>query len=202
MKIKDLKLNENGILYYIGKNAMVNLFPQEDKELQGLDRYFNSKYGNRELNNFCFGFIRDDEPLTESELNGLAFSIYARFNNKWKELKTTFDINVANDGDYSYTEQETTVDDGNVTGNNDGVNTYEHTTSGYDSENYINVDKDQTTTQGNNIVKTDNNRIKTLERKGFNNKQYLKTNNMYFLNKYNLYDIIFLDIVDEISYLI
>lgn len=207
MKIKDLNLNGKGIIYYISKHIISkhitsNLFPENEEELQGLDRYFNSKYGNRELNNFCFGFIADGEPLTENELNGLAFSIYARFNNKWKELKITFDLDIINDGDYSYTEQETTVDDGNVTGNNDGVNTYEHTTSGYDSETYVSVDKDQTTTQGNNIVKTDNNRLKTLERKGFNNKQYLKTNNMYFLNKYNLYDIIFLDIVDEISYLI
>lgn len=202
MKIKDLNINGKGIIYYINKHITSDLFPQNEKELQGLDRYFNSKYGNRELTSFCFGFIRDDEPFTEDELDGLALSIYSRFFYKWKELKITFDLDIINDGDYSYTEQETTVDDGNVTGNNDGVNTYEHTTSGYDSETYVSVDKDQTTTQGNNIVKTDNNRLKTLNRKGFNNKQYLKTNNMYFLNKYNLYDIIFLDIVDEISYLI
>lgn len=202
MRVKDLAVNGKGILYYIGNNSTFELFPKDEKELQGLDRYFNSKYGNRELNNFCFGFIVDGEPLTENEINGLAFSIYARFIDKWKDLKNTFDLDVANGGDYSYTEKETTVDDGNVAGKNDGATTYEHTTSGYDSENYVNVDKDQTTTQGNNTVKTDNNRERTLERKGFNNKQYLKTNSLYFLNKYNLYDIIFLDIVDEISYLI
>ncbi len=202
MRVKDLKVDSKGILYYIGNNATFELFPKDEKELQGLDRYFISKYGNRELNNFCFGFIADEEPLTENEISGLALSIYARFNDKWKDLKNTFDLDVANGGDYSYTEKETTVDDGNVAGNNDGANTYEHTTSGYDSENYVNGDKDQTTTQGNNTVKTDNNRERTLERKGFNNKQYLKTNSLYFLKKYNLYDIIFLDIVDEISYLI
>lgn len=202
MRVKDLKVNDKGILYYIGNNATFDLFPKEEKELQALDRYFNSKYGNRELNNFCFGFIVDGEPLTENEINGLAFSLFARFIDKWKDLKETFDLKVANGGDYSYTETETTVDDGNVAGKNDGSTTYEHTTSGYDNENYANVDKDKTTTQGNNTVKTDNNRQRTLERKGFNNKQYLKTNSLYFLNKYNLYDIIFLDIVDEISYLI
>lgn len=201
MRVRDLKVNGKGILYYIGNNSTFELFPTGE-ELQGLDRYFNSKYGNRELNNFCFGFIADEEPLTEDEIISLAFSIHARFNHKWKDLKNTFDLDVANGGDYSYTEKETTVDDGNVAGNNDGLNTYEHSTSGYDSENYVNVDKDQTTTQGNNTVKTDNNRERTLERKGFNNKQYLKTNSIYFLNRYNLYDIIFLDIVDEISYLI
>lgn len=202
MKIKDLNLNGKGIIYYISKHITSDLFPQNEEELQGLDRYFNSKYGNRELANFCFGFIADDEPLTENDIDGLALSIYSRFFYKWKELKITFDLDIINDGDYSYTEQESTVDDGNVAGNNDGNTTYEHTTSGYDSENFVNVDKDQNTTQGNNTVKTDNNRERTLNRKGFNNKQYLKTNNMYFLNKYNLYDIIFLDIVDEISYLI
>lgn len=202
MRVKDLKVNGKGILYYIGNSSTFELFPTNEEELQGLDRYFISKYGNRELNNFCFGFIVDEKPLTENEIKGLAFSIYARFINKWKDLKNTFDLDVANGGDYSYTEKETTVDDGNVAGKNDGANTYEHTTSGYDAENYVNVDKDRTTTQGNNTVKTDNNRERTLERKGFNNKQYLKTNSLYFLNKYNLYDIIFLDIVDEISYLI
>ena len=202
MKIKDLNLNGKGIIYYISKHVTSDLFPQNEEELQGLDRYFNSKYGNRELANFCFGFIRDDGPFTENEIDGLALSIYSRFFYKWKELKITFDLDVINDGEYSYTEQETTVDDGNVAGMNDGATTYEHTTSGYDSENYVDVDRDQTTTQGNNTVKTDNNRLKTLERKGYNNKQNLKTNNLYFLNKYSLYDIIFLDIVDEISYLI
>lgn len=202
MRIKDLNLNGKGILYYISKHVSSDLFPQNEEELQGLDQYFTSKYGNRELTNFVFGFIADGEPLTENEIDGLALSIYSRFFYKWKELKITFDLDIINDGDYSYTEQETTVDDGNVAGLNNGESTYEHTTSGYDSEDYINVDKDHSTTQGNNTVKTDNNRMKTLERKGFNNKQYLKTNNMYFLNKYNLYDIIFLDIVDEISYLI
>ena len=202
MKIKDLKVNGHGLLYYISKHVTYELFPQNEQELQGLDRYFNSKYGNRELTNFCFGFIRDDEPLTENEINGLAFSIYSRFIYKWKELKITFDLDAINDGEYSYTEQETTVDDGNVAGLNNGTTTYEHTTSGYDSKDYVDVDKDQTATQGNNTVKTDNNRMKTLERKGHNDKQNLKTNNLYFLNKYSLYDIIFLDIVDEISYLI
>lgn len=202
MRIKDLNLNGKGIIYYISKHVASDLFPQNEEELQGLDRYFNSKYGNRELTNFCFGFLRDDGPFTENEIDGLALSIYSRFFYKWKELKITFDLDVINDGDYSYTEQETTVDDGNVAGMNNGATTYDHTTSGYDSEDYVGVDKDQTTTQGNNTVKTDNNRLKTLERKGHNNKQNLKTNNMYFLNKYNLYDIIFLDIVDEISYLI
>ena len=202
MRIKDLKVNDKGILYYISKHITYELFPQNEQELQGLDRYFNSKYGNRELTNFCFGFIRDDGPLTENEINGLAFSIYLRFIHKWKELKITFDLDAINDGEYSYTEQESTIDDGNVAGLNNGTTTYEHTTSGYDSENYVDVDKDQTATQGNNTVKTDNNRMKTLERKGHNDKQNLKTNNLYFLNKYSLYDIIFLDIVDEISYLI
>lgn len=202
MRVKDLKVNGKGILYYIGNSSTFELFPTNEEELQGLDRYFISKYGNRELNNFCFGFIADEEPLTENEIKGLAFSIYARFIDKWKDLKNTFELDVANGGDYNYTEKETTVDDGNVAGKNDGANTYKHTTSGYDSENYVDVDKDQTTTQGNNSVKTDNNRERTLERKGFNNKQYLKTNSLYFLTKYNLYDIIFLDIVDEISYLI
>ena len=202
MKIKDLKVNDKGILYYISKHITYELFPQNEQELQGLDRYFNSKYGNRELTNFCFGFIRDDGPLTENEIDGLAFSIYLRFIYKWKELKITFDLDAINDGEYSYTEQESTIDDGNVAGLNNGTTTYEHTTSGYDSEDYVNGDKDQTATQGNNTVKTDNNRMKTLERKGHNDKQNLKTNNLYFLNKYSLYDIIFLDIVDEISYLI
>ena len=202
MKIKDLKVNDKGILYYINKHITYELFPQNEQELQGLDRYFNSKYGNRELTNFCFGFITDDDILTEDEINGLAFSIYSRFIHKWKELKITFDLDAINDGEYSYTEQETTVDAGNVAGMNNGATTYEHTTSGYDSEDYVNGDKDQTATQGNNTVKTDNNRMKTLERKGHNDKQNLKTNNLYFLNKYSLYDIIFLDIVDEISYLI
>ena len=202
MKIKDLKVNDKGILYYISKHVKFELFPQNEQELQGLDRYFNSKYGNRELTNFCFGFITDDELLTKDEIDGLAFSIYSRFIHKWKELKITFDLDAINDGEYSYTEQESTIDDGNVAGLNNGTTTYEHTTSGYDSENYVDVDKDQTATQGNNTVKTDNNRMKTLERKGHNDKQNLKTNNLYFLNKYSLYDIIFLDIVDEISYLI
>ena len=202
MKIKVLKVNDKGILCYINKHITYELFPQNEQELQGLYCYFNSKYGNRELSNFCFGFIRDDEPLTENEIGGLAFSIYSRFIHKWKELKITFDLDAINDGEYSYTEQETTVDDGNVAGLNNGTTTYEHTTSGYDSEVYVNGDKDQTATQGNNTVKTDNNRMKTLERKGHNDKQNLKTNNLYFLNKYSLYDIIFLDIVDEISYLI
>ena len=202
MKIKDLKVNDKGILYYISKHITYELFPQNEQELQGLDRYFNSKYGNRELTNFCFGFITDDELLTEDEIDGLAFSIYSRFIHKWKELKITFDLDAINDGEYSYTEQESTIDDGNVAGLNNGTTTYEHTTSGYDSEDYVNGDKDQTATQGNNTVKTDNNRMKTLERKGHNDKQNLKTNNLYFLNKYSLYDIIFLDIVDEISYLI
>ena len=202
MKIKDLKVNDKGILYYISKHITYELFPQNEQELQGLDRYFNSKYGNRELTNFCFGFIRDDGPLTEDEIGGLAFSIYSRFIHKWKELKITFDLDAINDGEYSYTEQESTIDNGNVAGLNNGTTTYEHTTSGYDSEDYVNGDKDQTATQGNNTVKTDNNRMKTLERKGHNDKQNLKTNNLYFLNKYSLYDIIFLDIVDEISYLI
>lgn len=202
MRVRDLKVNDKGILYYIGNSSTFELFPTVEEELQGLDRYFISKYGNRELNNFCFGFIADEDPLTESGISGLAFSIYARFIDKWKDLKNTFDLDVANGGDYSFTEKETTVDDGNVAGNNDGATTYEHATSGYDSEEYVNTDKDQTSTQGNNTVKTDNNRERTLERKGFNNKQYLKTNSMYFLNRYNLYDIIFLDIVDEIAYLI
>ena len=202
MKIKDLKVNDKGILYYISKHITYELFPQNEQELQGLDRYFNSKYGNRELTNFCFGFITDDELLTEDEIDGLAFSIYSRFIHKWKELKITFDLDAINDGEYSYTEQESTIDNGNVAGLNNGTTTYEHTTSGYDSEDYVNGDKDQTATQGNNTVKTDNNRMKTLERKGHNDKQNLKTNNLYFLNKYSLYDIIFLDIVDEISYLI
>ena len=202
MRIKDLKVNDKGILYYISKHITYELFPQNEQELQGLDRYFNSKYGNRELTNFCFGFITDDDILTEDEINGLAFSIYSRFIHKWKELKITFDLDAINDGEYSYTEQESTIDDGNVAGLNNGTTTYEHTTSGYDSEDYVNGDKDQTATQGNNTVKTDNNRMKTLERKGHNDKQNLKTNNLYFLNKYSLYDIIFLDIVDEISYLI
>ena len=202
MRIKDLKVNDKGILYYISKHITYELFPQNEQELQGLDRYFNSKYGNRELTNFCFGFIRDDGPLTEDEIGGLAFSIYSRFIYKWKELKITFDLDAINDGEYSYTEQESTIDNGNVAGLNNGTTTYEHTTSGYDSEDYVNGDKDQTATQGNNNVKNDNNRMKTLERKGHNDKQNLKTNNLYFLNKYSLYDIIFLDIVDEISYLI
>ena len=202
MRIKDLKVNDKGILYYISKHITYELFPQNEQELQGLDRYFNSKYGNRELTNFCFGFITDDDILTEDEINGLAFSIYSRFIHKWKELKITFDLDAINDGEYSYTEQESTIDDGNVAGLNNGTTTYELTTSGYDSEDYVNVDKDQTATQGNNTVKTDNNRMKTLERKGHNDKQNLKTNSLYFLNKYSLYDIIFLDIVDEISYLI
>lgn len=202
MRVRDLKVNDKGILYYIGNSSTFDLFPTDEEELQGLDRYFISKYGNRELNNFCFGFIADEDPLTESGISGLAFSIYVRFIDKWKDLKNTFDLDVATGGDYSFTEKETTVDDGNVAGNNDGATTYEHATSGYDSEEYVNTDKDQTSTQGNNTVKTDNNRERTLERKGFNNKQYLKTNSMYFLNRYNLYDIIFLDIVDEISYLI
>lgn len=202
MRLKDLKVNDKGILYYIGNSSTFELFPTNEEELQGLDRYFISKYGNRELNNFCYGFIVEDKQLTENEISGLAFSLYARFIDKWKDLKNTFDLDVANGGDYSYTEKETTLDDGNVAGNNDGASTYEHSTSGYDSENYVNVDRDQTTNQGTNTVKTDNNRERTLERKGFNNKQYLKTNSMYFLNRYNLYDIIFLDIVDEISYLI
>ena len=202
MRIKDLKVNDKGILYYISKHITYELFPQNEQELQGLDRYFNSKYGNRELTNFCFGFITDDELLTEDEIGGLAFSIYSRFIHKWKELKITFDLDAINDGEYSYTEQESTIDNGNVAGLNNGTTTYEHTTSGYDSEDYVNGDKDQTATQGNNTVKTDNNRMKTLERKGHNDKQNLKTNNLYFLNKYSLYDIIFLDIVDEISYLI
>ena len=202
MRIKDLKVNDKGILYYISKHITYELFPQNEQELQGLDRYFNSKYGNRELTNFCFGFITDDDILTEDEINGLAFSIYSRFIHKWKELKITFDLDAINDGEYSYTEQESTIDNGNVAGLNNGTTTYEHTTSGYDSEDYVNGDKDQTATQGNNTVKTDNNRMKTLERKGHNDKQNLKTNNLYFLNKYSLYDIIFLDIVDEISYLI
>ena len=202
MRIKDLKVNDKGILYYISKHITYELFPQNEQELQGLDRYFNSKYGNRELTNFCFGFIRDDGPLTEDEIGGLAFSIYSRFIHKWKELKITFDLDAINDGEYSYTEQESTIDNGNVAGLNNGTTTYEHRTSGYDSEDYVNGDKDQTATQGNNTVKTDNNRMKTLERKGHNYKQNLKTDNLYFLNKYSLYDIIFLDIVDEISYLI
>ena len=201
MKIKDLKVDGKGIIYRMAINATLDLFPT-DKELVAIDRYFNAKYGNRELNNFCYGFISENDKISESELSCLSLSIYYKFFNKWKGLKDTFDLDVMLSGDYSYDVKESVVDDGNVAGDNEGQSTFEHMTSGYDNEDYVSADKDVTTSEGRNAVKTDNFRERTLERTGFSNKQYLKTNNMYFLNKYSFYDIIFLDIIDEITYLI
>lgn len=202
MKVKDLKVDENGIIYHIAINTTLDLFPTDKEELVAIDRYFNAKYGNRELNNFCYGFISENDEISEYELSALSLSIYYKFFNKWKGLKDTFDLDVMLGGDYSYDEKESVVDDGNVAGDNEGQSTFEHKTSGYDSEDYVSADKDVTTSEGRNAVKTDNFRERTLERTGFSNKQYLKTNNMYFLNKYSFYDIIFLDIIDEIAYLI
>ena len=202
MKLKDLKFEGNGIIYHIAMIATLDLFPTTGNELVALDRYFNAKYGNRELNSFCYGFIPESDELSENELIRLSLSIYYKFSNKWKSLKDTFDLDVMLDGDYSYDEKESVVDDGNVAGDNDGKSTFEHMTSGYDSDDYVSADKDVTTSKGKNMVKTDNFRERTVERTGFSNKQYLKTNNMYFLNKYSFYDIIFLDIIDEITYLI
>lgn len=195
LKVRDLKVGDKGIFYYMNeKNTLIfaNLM-----DVNLMDISFIGLYGERRISPFIKSIVKDRE-INVDVLQEISNVIMGLFYNKWEKLYNVFIQDVELET-YNLKTTETITDDG--TGSYESTNKTSDTdttgVTGYNTDDYVPDDKQEKERNETikNITNNTNTREKITETKGnINNSIDDRFKIIEYLKNNLIYDIIFPDV--------
>lgn len=202
MIVHDLKVNGNGIMYYLNQDRPL----YNGMETKPIENMFYLKFGLRKIPQsilYLFNGVIDDDNMKSlaKMINDLYFD---KWNNLYQMMVTNFDNQL---NDYNLTVTETISDDGSTTGEHNTLYNKSDTeqVTGYNDNMFTDDNKkitDDTTTGTTSNVNT-NVRQVTKNTSGYTKDKTTVLNQQLEYLKHNLiYDIIFIDVGQIVGNLI
>ena len=197
-KLRDLKYKGVGIFEQIQKTTPLKIFTETDLKPKTIDDLLYFKYGNRDLNEST----RNVE-LNQDTFDSLCNMVSLYYKHKWDNM-TNLILEEVTPTDYEITTKETIDTTGNTTGTNnqDTTNTETETTTGYNSDEFENDNKTDSTNQvkGETAGTNNENVIRELKTKGIKQNKYTLLNSSVEYLKQNLIDdIMLIDILNTFT---
>lgn len=195
LKVKDLKVDDKGIFYYINE---IKPFPfTEVIPVKSLDLGFQMLHGEKILSPFVIDRLGGD--INDNTMNELAKIIVSMFGSKWEKMISLYENELNLD-----TYKMTTTEQVDETGENSNTRTDESSSerenlvSAFDTENLSNEGK-EINSGSSNITDTGNrtnSKNITKEVKGNNNNRLDDLTKVIDILKNNLInDIIYIDVI-------
>ena len=195
LKVKDLKVGDKGIFYYMNEKNPLIFADLMDINL--MDISFIGLYGERRISPFIKSIVKDRE-IDADVLQEIGDVVIGLFYNKWENLYNVFIQDVELET-YNLKTTETITDDG--TGSYETINQTSDTdttgVTGYNTDDYVPDDKQEKERNETitNISNNTNTREKITETKGnINNSINDRIKIIEYLKNNLIYDIIFVDI--------
>ena len=197
-KLRDLKYNGVGIFEQIQKTTPLKIFTETGLNPKTVDNLLYFKYGNRDLN--CS--TRHIE-LNQDTFDSLCNMISLYYKHKWDNM-TNLILEEVTPTDYEINTTETIDTTGNTTGTNnqDTTNTETETTTGYNSDEFENDNKTDSTNKfkGETAGTNKENVIRELKTTGIKQNKYTLLNSSIEYLKQNLIDdIMLIDILNTFT---
>lgn len=202
MIVHDLKVNGNGIIYYLNKDRPL----YNGMETKPIENMFYLKYGSRQIPQsilYLFNDVIDDDNMKSlaEMINDLYFD---KWDNLYQMMVTNFDNQL---NDYNLTVTETISDDGSTTGEHNTLYNKSDTeqVTGYNDDMFTDDNKKITddTTTGTTSNTNTNVRQVTKNTSGYTKDKTIVLNQQLEYLKHNLiYDIIFIDVGQIVGNLI
>ena len=197
-KLRDLKYKGVGIFEQIQKTTPLKIFTETDLKPKTIDDLLYFKYGNRDLNEST----RNVE-LNQDTFDSLCNMVSLYYKHKWDNM-TNLILEEVTPTDYEITTKETIDTTGNTTGTNnqDTTNTETETTTGYNSDEFENDNKTDSTNQvkGETAGTNNENVIRELKTKGIKQNKYTLLNSSIEYLKQNIIDdIMLIDILNTFT---
>ena len=202
MIVHDLKVNGNGIFYYLNQDKPL----YDGMDIKPIENMFYLKYGLRQIPQsilYLFNNVIDDDNMKSlaEMINDLYFD---KWDNLYQMMVTNFDNQL---NDYNLTVTETISDDGSTTGEHNTLYNKSDTeqVTGYNDDIFTDDNKKITddTTIGTTSNTNTNVRQVTKNTSGYTKDKTIVLNQQLNYLKHNLiYDIIFTDVSQIIGNLI
>ena len=197
-KLRDLKYKGVGIFEQIQKTTPLKIFTETDLKPKTIDDLLYFKYGNRDLNEST----RNVE-LNQDTFDSLCNMVSLYYKHKWDNM-TNLILEEVTPTDYEITTRETIDTTGNTTGTNnqDTTNTETETTTGYNSDEFENDNKTDSTNKfkGETAGTNNENVIRELKTKGIKQNKYTLINSSIEYLKQNIIDdIMLIDILNTFT---
>ena len=197
-KLRDLKYKGVGIFEQIQKTTPLKIFTETDLKPKTIDDLLYFKYGNRDLNEST----RNVE-LNQDTFDSLCNMVSLYYKHKWDNM-TNLILEEVTPTDYEIKTRETIDTTGNTTGTNnqDTTNTETETTTGYNSDEFENDNKTDSTNKfkGETAGTNNENVIRELKTKGIKQNKYTLINSSIEYLKQNIIDdIMLIDILNTFT---
>lgn len=197
-KLKDLQYQGIGIFEQIQKTTPLKIFTETNLTPKTIDNLLYFKYGNRDLNSSTKNI-----ELNKDSFETLCNMVSSYYSYKWDNM-TNLILEEITPTDYEITTKETIDTTGNTTGTNNqnSTNIETETTTGYNSNDFENDNKTDSTNQvkGETAGTNKENVIRELKTTGIKqNKITLINSNIEYLKQNIINDIMLIDILNTFT---
>lgn len=197
-KLRDLKYNGVGIFEQIQKTTPLKIFTETGLNPKTIDNLLYFKYGNRDLN-----YSTRNIELNQETFQTLCDMVSLYYKHKWDNM-TNIILEEVTPTDYEITTRETIDTTGNTTGTNNQntTNTETETTTGYNSDEFENDNKTDSTNKfkGETAGTNNENIIRELKTTGIKQNKYTLLNSSIEYLKQNIIDdIMLIDILNTFT---
>lgn len=197
-KLRDLKYKEVGIFEQIQKKTPLKIFTETGLNPKTIDNLLYFKYGNRDLNSSTRNI-----KLNQDTFDSLCNMVSLYYKHKWDNM-TNIILEEVIPTDYEIKTTETIDTTGNTTGTNNQntTNTETETTTGYNTDDFENDNKTDSTNQVKGETEGTNkeNVIRELKTTGIKQNKYTLINSSIEYLKQNIIDdIMIIDILNTFT---